>query len=101
MKYRLEILRPMRVTDRFGSVRTEYEPVNTIHAERVKQTPSYGEQAGELFAGYRTLFNIRDCHEVDENWRVRQAGGHLYTVTNIEYNRDRGMQTLVCTRVNE
>lgn len=55
---------------------------------------------GEHFPDYRVEFNIRDAHEIDENWRVEQLGGHLYTVANIIPNPDRGMNTLVCDRVN-
>ena len=37
----------------------------------------------------------------EEGWRVQQQGGRLYEVTAIVPNRDRGMITLICDRVNE
>ena len=101
MKYRLQLLEPVTVTDRFGEESTDYQPTRIIHAERVKLSGNRSEEVGEHFPDYRVEFRIRDAHPVDENWRVQQLGGYLYTVTNIVPNVDRGMKTLVCTRVNE
>ena len=56
---------------------------------------------GELSPDYSVEWNIRDAHEVHENWRVEQLGGNLYTVTYIIPNYDRGYLTLVCDKVNE
>lgn len=101
MKYRLQLLEPVTATDRFGEESTDYQPTRIIHAERVKLSGNRSEEVGEHFPDYRVEFRIRDVHPVDENWRVQQLGGYLYTVTNIVPNVDRGMKTLVCTRVNE
>lgn len=101
MRYKLELLRPQSSTDRFGEDTPEWVPTGRVWAERVKMRGQGREEAGEHFPDYSVEFNIRDAHEVEENWRVRQAGGHEYTVTNIIPNRDRGMLTLVCVRVNE
>ena len=38
---------------------------------------------------------------MEENWRVQQVGGYLYTVVAIIPNLDRGYLTLQCDRVNE
>ena len=100
MKTRLRLLRPVVTTDGFGSENTAYEEVKTIHAERRKMTGSYREELGEMFPGYTVEFNIRDAHKVAEQWRVEEAGGHLYTVCNIIPDRDNGMLTLRCERVN-
>jgi head-tail adaptor len=101
MRYRLALLEPQRLTDRMGAERVEYVEVRTVHAERVRTTGSRSEEVGEHFPTYSAEFNIRDAHPVSENWRVRQLGGHLYTVLAIVPNIDRGYKTLYCERVNE
>ncbi len=101
LKFRLTLLRPAHETDAFGSERIIYENAGTIHAERVKIGGSRKEEVGEHFPDYRVEFNIRRSHAVEENWRVRELGGKLYTVTNVIPNLNRGYNTLVCERVNE
>lgn len=101
MDTKLRLLRPEVVTDGFGSEKTVWTETKTVWAERRRMSGTYGVELGERFPDYHAEFNIRDAHEVDENWRVEQLGGHLYTVTNIEPNRKRGMLTLRCERVNE
>ncbi len=101
MKYRLQLLRPVADTNEYGEEETEYETVRTVWAQRVKQTGNRSDEVGEHFPDYRAEFNIRDAHPISENWRVQQLGGCLYTVTAIIPNIDRGMNTLVCERVNE
>lgn len=101
MRYKLVLLEPRRVVDRMGAEDTVYTETRTVHAERVKFSGHRSEEVGEHFPEYRAEFNIRDVHPVDENWRVRQVGGHLYTVTAIVPNVERGYNTLVCDRVNE
>lgn len=100
MKYKLRLLKPVTVENRFGEKKQAFTAIRTVYAERLKAAGSRTVEAGELFADYRTEFNIRDVHPVDDNWRVEQLGGHLYTVTNIIPNCDRGMKTLICERVN-
>lgn len=101
MKYKLELLEPVISSNDYGAENTEYHSTRTVHAERVKQSGNRSEEVGEHFSDYSAEFNIRDVHPVEENWRARQIGGHLYTVTNIIPNLDKGMKTLVCVRVNE
>ena len=101
MRHKLVLLEPQRVVDRMGAEDTVYNETRTVHAERVKFSGRRSEEVGEHFPEYRAEFNIRDVHPVDENWRVRQVGGHLYTVTAIVPNVERGYNTLVCDRVNE
>lgn len=101
MKERLELLRPERTTGGFGDEAVSYTPVATVHAERVKYTARRSEEAAEHFADYYAEFNIRDAHAVADGWRARQVGGELYTVVSVLHNRDRGMKTLICERVNE
>lgn len=100
MKYRLELQRPAAAPDGFGEDTPTFEAVRTVAAERVKAVGNRSEEVGEHFPRYRTEFNIRHAHPVEENWRVRQLGGHLYTVVAIIPNLDRGMKTLICERVN-
>lgn len=100
MKYKLQILEPVRKTDRFGAEHTDFEPRQIIWAERVKFSGRRSNEVGERFPDYHVEFNIRDAHKICENWRVKQLGGYVYTVTNIEPNRDRGMLTLICERFN-
>lgn len=101
MRYRITLLEPVTETNGYGEEKTAYTETRTVHAELVRQRGERSEEAGEHFPDYRAEFNIRDAHPVDENWRVRQCGGHLYTVTNIIPNIGRGYKTLVCERVNE
>lgn len=101
LKYRLILLEPQRVADRFGAEDTAYVETRTVHAERVSHSGSRSEEVGEHFPDYRAQFNIRDAHPIDENWRVQQVGGYLYTVVAIVPNLDRGYKTLICDRVNE
>lgn len=100
MKYMLEILEPKTVCGDFGDQVTEYVSFRTVHAERVKISGSRSEEVGEHFADYRVEFNIRDVHPVKESWHVRQLGGYEYIVVNVIPNRDRGMLTLCCERLN-
>lgn len=101
LKYRLSILEPTRTIDRMGAETVTYTKTRTVWAERVRATGSRSEEASEHFPDYRVEFNIRDAHPVQENWRVQQPGGYLYTVTNIVPNLDKGYKTLICERVNE
>lgn len=59
------------------------------------------DEVGEAFADYRTEWNVRDAHHIEEGWRVEHMGGHLYTVVSVIPNIDRGFNTLVCERINE
>lgn len=101
MKYKLALLQPTTAENDFGEAKTTYTQTRIVNAERVKQSGNRSDEVGEHFPDYRAEFNIRDAHPVDENWRVQQLGGHLYTVTNIIPNIDKGMKTLICDRVNE
>lgn len=101
LKYKLALLEPKRITDRMGAEKVEYVPTREVRAERVRTTGFRSEEVGEHFSTYSAEFNIRDVHPVMENWRVRQIGGHLYTVVSIVPNLDRGYKTLFCDRVNE
>ncbi len=100
MKYRLRTFEPIGSTGKFGEDSVDYVERATIHAERVKFSGNRSEEVGEHFPDYRAEFNIRDAHPVKEHWRVEQLGGYVYVVTNVIPNIDRGMNTLVCERLN-
>ena len=101
MKYKLKLLKPQETKNDYGEAKITYAETKVINAERVKTNGRRSEEVSEHFPDYAAEFNIRDAHIVDENWRVQQLGGYLYTVTNIIPNLDKGMKTLVCERVNE
>lgn len=101
LKYKLQILEPSYTEDRMGAKKTEYVERRTVWAERITASGHRSEEVGEHFPDYSVQFNVRDAHPVAENWRVRQLGGYLYTVTAIIPNLDRGYKTLICERVNE
>lgn len=101
LKYKLTILEPTYSEDRMGAKAVDYVEKATVWAERVTASGHRSEEIGEHFPDYSTQFNIRDAHAIAENWRVRQLGGYLYTVTAIIPNLDRGYKTLLCERVNE
>lgn len=101
MRYMLELFEPVRVTDRFGSETVEWVSRGKVHAERVRQAGRLSQEADERFGDYSVDFNIRYQHAIDEHWRVRLLGEHLYEVTAVIPNIDRGMKTVKCERVNE
>lgn len=101
LKYRLRLLKPVYNEDGLGSELVDYQETTTVWAERVTMRGSRTEAVGEHFSDYSTEWRIRDAHTVDDHWRVQEPGGHLYEVTTVIPNRDRGMLTLRCERVNE
>ncbi|MDE6801754.1 MAG: head-tail adaptor protein [Muribaculaceae bacterium] len=101
MKSRLTIIEPVVVVDDFHAEKTVWTKRKTIRAERVKESAYRRHEVSEMFPEHRTEFNIRDAHRVGENWRVEEVGGLEYTVTAILANRDRGMKTLICERLNK
>lgn len=100
MKHRLRLMKPVTSTGKLGGEKVAYEQTAIVWAERVKVSPRFSLEHGELFSDYTVEYNIRDAHGVDEKWRVQEVGGHLYDVINIIPNRDRGMLTLRVKRVN-
>jgi len=101
MKYRLRVLCPQSTTSGFGDEGEPFQFLRTIWAESVKLTGSRSIEVAEQFANYYAEFNIRDAHKVKDGWRVQQEDGVLYDVTNVIPNKDRGMLTLQCMKVNE
>ena len=101
LKYRLELFEPLAEKEgHYGEPTHAWRSHGRVYAERVKFNGSRREEVSEMFSDYRVEFNIRDAHRVAEGWRVKQLGGYDYTVVNIEPNRDRGMLTLKCERIN-
>lgn len=87
--------------DGYGAESVHYEPTRVAYAEQVRHTARLHNEVGEHFPDHSTEYNVRDGHEVGENWRVRELHGLLYTVTAIIPNKARGFVTLICERVNE
>lgn len=103
MRMKVELLRPVVETDRFGAQKTIYEPYGTVWAERARISGRRVEEDGELFADYSVNFNIRYAHPVSDNWRVHKLGDPddvIYEVTNVIPYVERGMKQLNCERVN-
>lgn len=98
---RLTILKPVTVVNAFGEESTTYTEQATVHAERVKESAMRRTEVSEHFPDHDAEFNVRNAHVIEENWRVKQLGGNLYTVVAIVPNRLRGYVTLNCERVNE
>jgi len=101
MRYMLTIFEPQSGVDGFGGKQVKFIEKGTIHAERTKSAGSMGEEVGEMFTTYTAEYNIRDVHKIKEGYRVEEKGGYLYTVSAVIENRQKGMKTLICTRVNE
>lgn len=97
----LELLTPVRHVDEYGAERVTYEHHRLVHAERLKHSARGRDEIGEHFADHSTEYHIRIQHHPEEQWRAQEIGGHLYTITAIIPNRERGLQTLICERVNE
>ncbi len=101
MNCKLALLEPSRTVDRMGAEEASYKAVRTVWAERVTMQGGRSDEVGEHFPAYTAQYNVRAAHPVNENWRVQQLGGYLYTVTAIIPNLRRGYKTLICERVNE
>jgi len=107
LKYKLMMIQPVSDTDGFGAEGpTRWAERGVIRADRVSLAGSEKRAAGEFFAEYKSVWNVRAQHPVAEGWRVREYGttdtpaGMLWLVTNVEPNRHKGYKTLICRRAN-
>lgn len=98
---RIILMKPTKVTDKFGAEKVTWMPVRTVRAERAKMSGRMSEEVGERFPGYSVEYNVRYPIPVEEHWRALDSAGALYEISNVIPNRDRQMKTLVCERVNE
>lgn len=103
MRDRVTLYRPVVTTDKFGAEHTTYEEVKTVWAEIQHKDATTTEQVGEFFMGERIDILIRNQHEIGDKWRVRQLTGlgHLFNIRNIEPRPLKGLNRLICERVNE
>ena len=103
MRDRVTLYRPVATVGKFGAEETTYEEVKTVWAEIQHKEASTTEQVGEFFMGERIDILIRNQHEVRENWRVRQLTGlgNLFHIRNIDPRPLKGLNRLICERVNE
>lgn len=96
----VDILKPKQVDSGYGGKQTEFETSSTVYASRVKLSGKRAEVIGEHFPDYSAAFDVWFCTEVEENWRLQEHGGMLYTITNIIPNEEKDLLTLICERVN-
>lgn len=102
LKYRLRLLRPKTIVNTFGEEQQVYTPERIVHAERVQLSGRRSEEVKEHFADYTTTFRVRSVFNITEGYRVQQLGcSNLYTVVAVEPNLAKGMNTLICERLNE
>lgn len=101
MRTRLSVRPLTKTVDQYGAEQTVYPETRIIHAERVRLTGRRSEEVSEHFPDYSAQYRVRDAHRISENWRVKELGGHLYTVVAVEPCPELGMSTLICERVNE
>ena len=99
-KYRLILMKPQVTQTPTGASRLTYVQTKEVWAERLRFTGRRSIEAGEEFADYTAEYNIYIAHQCDDGWRVQEIGGHLYDVVTTDPNRDRGIVTLKCQRVN-
>lgn len=101
---RLEYYRQVRKETSFSSVKTSFErQPGFIRAELRKLTGKKRLETGEIFSAYDAEWIVDNRHLISEGDRLRHLtqGGLLYRVDNIIRNRDKGMNTLQCSKVNE
>ena len=103
LKYRLQLYRPAGEESIFGMTSGGYTEDKIIRAERVKYIGSHGIELHEVYADYRVSYRIRDAHSfISEGWRLKELGSSvLMEVRNVVPNKERGMLTLECEKVNE
>lgn len=101
MRSMLRVFKPEAARNAYGEKALSYKDMGLIHAERLKESGVATTEAGGVFNAYTVQYNIRYPHKIEETWRVEELGGRLYTVDAVYPNIERGMKTLVCTKVNE
>ncbi|MCH3980503.1 MAG: head-tail adaptor protein [Prevotella sp.] len=97
----VDIIKPTVETNEYGEEKTVYGKADTVYASRVKISGRRAEVIGEHFPQYSAAYDVWINTDVEENWRLQEHGGMLYTITNIIPNEDRDLKTLICERVNE
>lgn len=100
----LEVQDAVKRDGTFSSGTVEYVPRRGyVRAELRKQRGTIRESGGEIFSAYDAEFNVRYHHKISEGSRVRHLtdGGLKYRVDNVLLNKQRGMKTLQCSKVND
>lgn len=104
LKYRLVLSKPNEEESGFGTAsKVTYGDVRTVWGERVNYRGSRSVEVNEVFADYSAQYRVRDAHrDIREGWRLREAGSEsLFEVRNIIHDKNHGMLTLECEKVNE
>lgn len=87
----------------FGSGAARHEAEGTpVWAQRVSETGRQLKEGAELFASYDAEFVVHIEVACQEGWQVRDVRdeGRLYRVETVVLNRQRGLRTLKCKKVN-
>lgn len=104
-KERLTVYEPTVEVDDYGAERIVWNERGTYWAERSKRQDNLSVEVGECFPNAVTEWNVNyalsGCFEA--NWRLADVrdGGTLYLIKGKTPNRDKGMMTISCERVNE
>ncbi|MDE6679954.1 MAG: head-tail adaptor protein [Muribaculaceae bacterium] len=105
LNIRIQRRRPVkRSAAGFGSGSVSYQDEGApVWAQRVSETGRQIKEGGEVFAAYDAEFHVHYAVQIGEGWRVRECGpeGREYRVANVIVNRQRGLRTLKCKKVND
>lgn len=97
----LQILKPTYTTTMSGAEDVDYVETQIVHGERVSVSTSRKDEVGEHFPDVSVQFNIRSVFHIEENWRVKQIDGYLYTVVGVIPHKLKQFNTIILERVNE
>jgi head-tail adaptor len=102
LRTKLRVKELVEKIDKFGaasSVWVEHE--TPIWAECDKYVGKLSEEVGEHFADYTAVYRTRINHKLIEHWRVIDVStGCEFVIDNIILNKERGLQTLYCSKLN-
>lgn len=83
-----------------GEVTRRWEDVREVRAQRVKFVAKAVTRGSEAFVQADAVFYIRIQHHIEDGWRVIDRSGTEYDVV-VEPNREKGLNLLKCTKVND
>lgn len=101
LSLQVDIIKPDVEVNDYGEEKTVYKKTATVYASRVKMSGRRSEVISEHFGAYSAAYDVWISTKVEENWRLQEIGGMLYTITNIIPTEDKDIKTLICERVNE
>ncbi len=103
LKYRLQLYKPEESAGKFGMEASSYTESRTIRAERVNIRGDRRIELHEIYPDYKVTYRVRSSHsDITEGWRLREVGtSMLFEVCNVIPDKERGLLTLECEKVNE